>query len=48
MTRLESLLRLFTEGRYVDRINGRPDKLRDEAIEDMQRRFDHLAGVPCL
>jgi hypothetical protein len=44
--RLESLLRLFTEGKYVDKINGRHDRLRDEALADMQQRFDHLAGVP--
>jgi hypothetical protein len=46
MSRLESLLRLFTEGKYVDVINGRFDELRDGAIADMQARFDHLAGVP--
>jgi hypothetical protein len=45
MARLESLLRLFSEGKYVDWINGRHDKLRDEAIADMQTRFDHLTGV---
>jgi hypothetical protein len=27
-------------------INGRRDRLRDEAIDEMQARFDHLAGVP--
>jgi hypothetical protein len=48
MARLESLLRLFTEGKYVDQLNGRPDKLRAEAIGDMQARYDHLAGVPKL
>jgi hypothetical protein len=46
MARLESVLRLFTEGKYVDMINGRPSELRDEALADMQKRFDHLAGVP--
>lgn len=46
MARLEPLLRLFTEGKYVDMINGRFDPLRAEAIADMQRRYDHLAGVP--
>lgn len=45
MTRLESLLRQFTEGKYVDMINGRDHKLREEAIADMQQRYDHLAGV---
>ncbi len=46
MARLESVLRVFTEGKYTAVINGRPDDLRDEAIADMQKRFDHLAGVP--
>ena len=46
MARLESVLHLFTEGKYVDMFNGRPDGLRDEALADMQKRFDHLAGVP--
>ena len=46
MARLESLLRTFTEGRYVELLNERPDPVRDEVIADMQRRFDHLAGVP--
>ena len=46
MARLESVLRLFTEGKYVDMINGRPSELPDEALADMQKRFDHLAGVP--
>lgn len=45
MARLESLLRQFTEGKYVDMINGRDHKLREEAIADMQQRYDHLAGV---
>ncbi len=38
--------RLFTEGKYTAVINGRPEDLRDEAIADMQKRYDHLAGVP--
>jgi hypothetical protein len=46
MSRLPSLLRLFTEGKYVDRINGRHDQHREDAIAEMQQRFDHLAGVP--
>jgi len=46
MSRLSSLLRLFTEGKYVDMINGRHDQFRDDAITDMQRRYDLLAGVP--
>jgi tRNA(Ile2) C34 agmatinyltransferase TiaS len=46
MARLESVLRLFTEGKYVDMINARPSELRDEALAEMQKRFDHLARVP--
>lgn len=46
MARLESLLRLFTEGKYVDQLNGRLSPERDEALADMQKRFDRLAGVP--
>jgi hypothetical protein len=32
MSRLSSLLRLFVEDRYVERLDGRPDKLRVEVI----------------
>jgi hypothetical protein len=32
--------RLFTEGKKADMINGRHDSA------EMQRRYDHLAGVP--
>jgi hypothetical protein len=46
MSRLDALLRVFTEGKYVEQINGRRDPLRDEAIADMQSRYDDLAGVP--
>ena len=46
MARLESLLRVFTEGKYVDQLNGRPSERRDEIISEMQKRYDHLAGVP--
>ncbi|MEL4222138.1 hypothetical protein QE242_22320 [Mycobacterium avium subsp. paratuberculosis] len=45
MARLESLLRTFTEGKYVDQLNGRTAG-RDEVLADLQKRFDHLAGVP--
>jgi hypothetical protein len=45
MARLDSLLRTFTEGKYVERLNGRVSAHRDEIIADMQRRYDHLAGV---
>jgi hypothetical protein len=48
MARLDSLLRLFTEGKYVDQLNGRPSKVRDEILADMQGRYDHLAGVPVV
>lgn len=48
MARLESLRRLFEEGNYVDKINGRFDRLRAETVADLQRRFDHLAGVPLV
>lgn len=46
MARLESLLRTFTEGRAVDQLNGRDTADRDAVIADLQKRFDHLAGVP--
>lgn len=45
MSRLDSLLRDFTNGRYVDHLNGRQTGQRDAAIAEMQSRFDHLAGV---
>jgi hypothetical protein len=46
MSRLESLLRLFEEGKYVEMLNGRLGQRRLDAIAEMQARFDHLAGVP--
>ncbi|TAM63543.1 MAG: hypothetical protein EPN51_26605 [Mycobacterium sp.] len=46
MSHLDSLLRVFTEGKYVDRLNGRDTTDRDVVIAEMQARFDHLAGVP--
>ncbi len=46
MSRLSSLLRVFTEGKYVDMLNGRTDPARDKALADLQSRYDHLAGVP--
>jgi hypothetical protein len=36
MTRLESLLRLFAEGKYVDQLNGRTTQRRDEILADMR------------
>ena len=46
MSRLSSLLRLYTEGKYHELLNGRPDEHRDKLIAQMQERYDHLAGVP--
>jgi hypothetical protein len=45
MTRLQSLLRVFEEGRAVDRLNGHRFESRDDVIRELQDRFDHLAGV---
>lgn len=45
MARLESLLRQLVEGKYVEMLNGRSDPRRDEAITEIQARYDHLAGV---
>ncbi|HZC11200.1 MAG TPA: hypothetical protein VE485_14425, partial [Mycobacterium sp.] len=43
MSHLSFLLRIFTEGKYVDQLNGRPDdEFRAAALRDMQQRFDHL------
>ena len=46
MSRLESLLRLFTEGKYVEQLNGHTTQRRAEILANMQARYDHLAGVP--
>lgn len=48
MARLETLMRTVEKDRYVDRMNNRTTAVaRDEEIlADLQRRFDHLAGVP--
>jgi hypothetical protein len=46
MARLESLLRVFSEGKYVEQLNGRADQRRDEVLANMQKRYDKLAGVP--
>ncbi|WP_170220014.1 hypothetical protein [Mycolicibacterium hodleri] len=46
MDRLQSLLRVFDEGRGVDLLNGRDTGNRDGVIAEMQARYDHLAGVP--
>lgn len=46
LTRLQSLLRAFEQGRAVDRLNGHDTKKRDQVIAELQARFDHLCGVP--
>jgi hypothetical protein len=49
MSRLQSLLRKFEEGLYVDLLNydeAKPRRLK--VIAEMQRRYDDLAGVPKL
>jgi hypothetical protein len=47
MSRLQSLLRRFEEGRGVELLN-RDDvsPRRVKVIAEMQARHDHLAGVP--
>jgi hypothetical protein len=47
MSRLQSLLRKFSEGLYANALNpSMPASRHAEVIADMQARFDHLAGVP--
>jgi hypothetical protein len=46
MTRLQKLLDTFEEGLAVDRLNGWDTGKREQVISDLQRRYDHLAGVP--
>lgn len=46
MSQLSSLLRVFREGRAVDKLNGRSTAYRDEVIAELEARYDHLAGVP--
>jgi hypothetical protein len=46
MTRLQSILRKYEEGRAWDMLNGYQTGRRDEVIGELQARFDHLAGVP--
>jgi len=47
MSRLQSLLRKFEEGRYVHLLthDDVPPR-RQKVIADMQARYDRLAGVP--
>jgi hypothetical protein len=30
---------------YIDKINGRHDQRREDAVGETQERYDHLAGV---
>jgi hypothetical protein len=47
MSRLQSLLRNFEAGRGVERLNyDEVSPRREKVIAEMQKRFDHLAGVP--
>lgn len=47
MTRLNSLLKGFEEGRYVALLNGdHVPPRRVKVLAEMQARYDHLAGVP--
>jgi hypothetical protein len=46
LTRLQSTLRKYEEGRAWEKLNGFPTGRRDELIKHLQDRFDHLAGVP--
>jgi hypothetical protein len=39
MTRLESILRLFTEGMYVDMLNGRHGPQREQTPAEIQKRY---------
>jgi hypothetical protein len=47
MTRLQSLLRAFEEGKYVHLLNyDEAPPRRVKVLSELQARFDHLAGVP--
>ena len=47
MSRLQSLLKGFEEGRGVELLNrDEVSPRRVKVIADMQARYDHLAGVP--
>lgn len=46
MARLQSLLRKFEEGAGVDQLSGKASGRRQDVINRMQSRYDHLAGVP--
>ncbi|CAN5628192.1 hypothetical protein BH09ACT8_BH09ACT8_61540 [soil metagenome] len=47
MARLQTLLRKFSEGMYVNALSpSMPKSNHAKVIADMQARYDHLAGVP--
>jgi hypothetical protein len=47
MSRLQTLLRDFEKGRGVELLNrDEVSPRRVKVISEMQKRFDHLAGVP--
>ncbi len=47
MSRLQTLLRKFEEGRGVELLTGDSvSPRRMKVIAEMQARYDHLAGVP--
>jgi len=47
MSRLQTLLRKFEEGKYIALLNGdNVPPRRMKVIAEMQARYDHLAGVP--
>jgi hypothetical protein len=47
MTRLNGLLKAFEEGLYVNLLNrDEADPRRRKVVNEMQARYDHLAGVP--
>jgi len=47
MTRLQSLLRGFEEGKWVKLLNrGELSPRRVKVLVELQARYDHLAGVP--
>jgi hypothetical protein len=45
MARLQSLLKTFDEGKYVEKLNERLSSSREAVIAEMQARYDHLCGL---
>ncbi len=45
MARLQSLLKTFEEGKYVEQLNERLSGSREAVIAEMQARYDHLCGA---